>query len=69
VTTRRFRPSPDQLPMFFVCCVCNCPVAFTTALRFQPKADPFNWPLHRACAELDRRSWPSVMAAHAEAAR
>jgi len=50
------------MPMFYVCCVCNTAVPFTAALRFNPDADPFNWPLHRACAELDRRSWPIVLA-------
>jgi len=59
---KRFPPSDWQMPMFYVCCVCNTAVPFTAALRFNPDADPFNWPLHRACAELDRRSWPIVLA-------
>jgi hypothetical protein len=45
------------MPMFYVCCVCNTPVPFIAALRFNPDAEAFNWPLHRACQEFERRKW------------
>jgi hypothetical protein len=37
--------------------VCNTPVPFIAALRFNPDAEAFNWPLHRACQEFERRKW------------
>lgn len=54
---KRFPPSPRQMPMFYVCCVCNTAVPFIAALRFDPTAEPFNCALHRACLDLQRRSW------------
>jgi len=63
------RDTRMQLSLFYVCRVCHTPVPFDQALRFRPDATVFNYPLHRACAELERRGWPIVEAQIAEAAR
>jgi hypothetical protein len=58
--------SPVQMALFFVCCVCHTPVPFDEAQRYYPGALPFNFPLHRACHEFERRCRP-VSLAHWEA--
>lgn len=57
MTIRRCPPSPYQLSLYFVCFVCHTPVPFDKALRFNPEATTFNYPLHRACREFERRKW------------